>query len=83
MCPDAFGQGTSNAAIVVIWAGNGGSSQQSNVNGNGTITAVQSGLCLDTSGAGTADGTKIIVWSCNVRRKPAMEAGKRPHSLRN
>jgi hypothetical protein len=25
---------------------------------------VQSGLCVDASGNGTANGTKIILWSC-------------------
>jgi hypothetical protein len=25
---------------------------------------VQSGLCLDASGLGTANGTKIQLWSC-------------------
>jgi hypothetical protein len=35
------------------------------VNANGTITGVQSGLCLDAFGAGTANGTKAVLWSCN------------------
>jgi hypothetical protein len=35
------------------------------VNADGTITGVQSGLCLDANGAATANGTKIILWSCN------------------
>jgi hypothetical protein len=26
---------------------------------------VQSGLCLDVTGAGTADGTPIELWTCN------------------
>jgi hypothetical protein len=26
---------------------------------------VQSGLCLDASGAGTANGTKAILWTCH------------------
>ena len=31
----------------------------------GTVTGVQSGLCLDANGAGTANGTRIQPWSCN------------------
>ena len=30
----------------------------------GTIVGVQSGLCLDASGQGTASGTKLILWAC-------------------
>jgi hypothetical protein len=37
---------------------------QWNVNSNGTITAVQSGLCLDAVGTGTVNGTKIHLWGC-------------------
>ena len=42
-----------------------GTNQQWNVNANGTVTGVQSGLCLDANGAATANGTKLILWSCN------------------
>ncbi|MFR0357485.1 RICIN domain-containing protein [Streptomyces sediminimaris] len=35
-----------------------------NVNSDATITAVQSGLCLDADKQGTADGTKVQLWSC-------------------
>ena len=34
-------------------------------NANGTVTNAQSGLCLDAFGAATANGTKVILWSCN------------------
>jgi non-reducing end alpha-L-arabinofuranosidase len=64
-CLDANGQGTGNGTQVIIWDCHGGTNQQWNLNGNGTITGVQSGLCLDANGAGTANGTKIILWSCN------------------
>ena len=37
--------------------------QQWNVSAN-TITGVQSHRCLDASGRGTANGTKIVLWSC-------------------
>ncbi|MFI5894932.1 RICIN domain-containing protein [Actinoplanes sp. NPDC051513] len=29
------------------------------------IADAQSGLCLDANGAGTANGTAVIVWTCN------------------
>ncbi len=51
-CLDANGQGTTNGTQVIIWDCNGGTNQQWNVNANGTITGVQSGLCLDANGAG-------------------------------
>ncbi len=35
------------------------------INSNGTITGVQSGLCLDVTGATTADGTPVELWTCN------------------
>jgi len=57
--------GTSNGTTAAIWDCNGQTSQQWNLNATGTITGVESGLCLDANGAGTANGTKIITWSCN------------------
>ncbi|MCX5293839.1 MULTISPECIES: non-reducing end alpha-L-arabinofuranosidase family hydrolase [unclassified Streptomyces] len=61
-CLDA--KGTSNSTAVVIWDCNGGASQQWNINTNGTIAGVQSGLCLDAVGAATDNGTKIQLYSC-------------------
>lgn len=63
-CLDASGQGTSPGTAVVIWDCNGQSNQQWNVNGDGSIAGVQSGLCLDANGAGVGNGTKIILWTC-------------------
>ena len=34
-------------------------------NANGTITNAQSGLCMDATGRGTSNGTKVIIWTCN------------------
>ncbi|NEA53460.1 RICIN domain-containing protein [Streptomyces sp. SID13666] len=48
---------------MVIRDCNGQASQQLNINSDGTITGVQSGLCLDASGAGAANGTKIPLWN--------------------
>jgi hypothetical protein len=64
-CLDANGAGTSNGTQVIIWDCHGGTNQQWNLNGNGTVTGVQSGLCLDASNASTANGTRLILWSCN------------------
>lgn len=51
---------------VRIWDCNGGANQQWNMNTNGTVSNVQSGLCLDVSGSGTANGTAVNVWSCHT-----------------
>ncbi|MFD7628646.1 non-reducing end alpha-L-arabinofuranosidase family hydrolase [Streptomyces sp. NPDC059851] len=63
-CLDARAKGTSNGTAVVIEDCNGGVSQQWNINTNGTIAGVQSGLCLDAVGAATANRTKIQLHSC-------------------
>jgi alpha-galactosidase len=49
---------------VQIWDCNGGANQRWTHNSNGTITGQQSGLCLDVSGALTANGTQVILWQC-------------------
>ncbi|WP_144127859.1 ricin-type beta-trefoil lectin domain protein [Catellatospora sichuanensis] len=64
-CLDASGAGTANGTAVVIWDCHGGLNQQWNLNANGTISNVQSGLCADATGAATANGTRIVLWSCN------------------
>ena len=43
----------------------GGANQKWTTNADGTITSGQSGLCLDATGAGTANGTLIELWTCN------------------
>src|SRR4051812_31447452 len=48
-CLDASGQGTGNGTAAVIWDCNGQVNQQWNINPNGSITGVQSALCLDAS----------------------------------
>lgn len=44
---------------------NSGTNQQWVFNSNGTIRNGQNGLCLDVSGAGTANGSAVVVWSCH------------------
>lgn len=41
------------------------SSSQWNLNTDGTVTIAQSGLCLDVTGAATANGTPVELWTCN------------------
>ncbi len=64
-CADAYGAGTSNGTQAVIWNCNGQTNQQWRFNTNGTITGVQSGLCLEVAGAGTGNGSKVQLWTCN------------------
>ena len=59
----------SNAAAgtrAQIWDCNGGANQRWTFNSNGTISNVQTGLCLDVNGASTANGAGVIVWSCHT-----------------
>ncbi|MFG1810835.1 RICIN domain-containing protein [Streptomyces sp. NPDC049040] len=46
---------------VAIFAHN----QQRRVNSDGTIAGVRSGLCLDVTGASTADGALVELWTRN------------------
>jgi O-glycosyl hydrolase len=64
-CLDANGQGTTNGTKVILWTCGSQTNQQWRLNGNGTITGVQSGLCLDVSGAATANGSLLQLWACN------------------
>ncbi|MER6411163.1 ricin-type beta-trefoil lectin domain protein [Streptomyces humidus] len=59
------GQGAGDGAPAAIFDCSGQADQQWNVNADGTITAVQSGRCLDAAGQATANGTKIQLWSCS------------------
>ncbi|MFF3737865.1 RICIN domain-containing protein [Streptomyces sp. NPDC002566] len=59
------GQAAGNGTPAAIWDCNGQADQQWNISPDGTITAAQSGLCLDASGQATANGTKIQLWSCS------------------
>ncbi|QMU76130.1 glycoside hydrolase family 27 protein [Streptacidiphilus sp. PB12-B1b] len=66
MCLDAFNQGTTAGTYVDLYTCNGQTNQQWKLNGNGTITGVQSGLCLDVRGGGdSGDGTPVEIWTCN------------------
>lgn len=60
---DAAGHGRVNGTAVIIWDCGAGANQQWTVNANGTITGVESGLCLDVTGGSTANGTLVQLWS--------------------
>ena len=64
-CLDAEASGTSAGTRVVIWDCHGRQNQRWNVNANGTITSVPSGLCLDTADSGTGNGARTVLANCN------------------
>ncbi len=64
-CLDVPGNAAAGAPVR-IWDCHGGANQQWNVNGNGTISNAQNGLCLDVSGAATANGSAVILWNCHT-----------------
>ncbi|MFE2757830.1 ricin-type beta-trefoil lectin domain protein [Actinosynnema sp. NPDC059335] len=57
--------GAAAGTRVRIWDCQGGANQQWALNANGTISNAQSGLCLDVSGAATANGSAVVVWNCH------------------
>ncbi|MEU8262019.1 ricin-type beta-trefoil lectin domain protein [Micromonospora sp. NPDC048999] len=65
LCLDVPGGSVTAGTRVDTWDCSGSGSQQWSVNGDGTITNVQSGLCLDVTGAGTANGAAVELWYCN------------------
>jgi alpha-galactosidase len=62
-CLDAPFNATAGTKVQ-IWDCNGGTNQQWNLNATGTVSGVQSGLCLDVNGNATANGTTVILWTC-------------------
>ena len=58
---------------MIIWDCNGQTNQQWNVNANGTITGVQSGLCLDASGLRHRQRHQDPAVVLQRRRQPAMD----------
>ncbi|MEU4393808.1 ricin-type beta-trefoil lectin domain protein [Kribbella sp. NPDC023855] len=64
-CATALNGQTTNGTQVVISQCTGGANQQWQFNANGTITGVQSRLCLDVSGAATTSGAKVHLWTCH------------------
>ncbi|HEY8980706.1 MAG TPA: endo-1,4-beta-xylanase [Streptomyces sp.] len=66
-CLDAGGTGVGTR--IQIYGCHGGTNQQWRVNSDGTITGVQSGLCLDAVSGGTANGTQIQLNSCSSSQR--------------
>jgi len=62
-CLDAPTNATAGTKVQ-IWDCSGATNQQWNLNASGTISGVQSGLCLDVNGNATANGTVVILWTC-------------------
>lgn len=66
-CLDSGGT-TTEGGSATIWSCNGNANQSwtaTPVSGGYTFTVENSGLCLDVSGAGSANGTKVQTWDCN------------------
>jgi O-glycosyl hydrolase len=64
-CVDADSAGTTPGTRAIIWDCTAGTNQQWNLNTDGTITGVQSGLCLGPAGAGTANSTPMTLQTCD------------------
>jgi len=63
-CLDANGQGTTPGTKAIIWTCNGQANQQWRINGDGTVTGVQSGLCLAPNAGSTANGAQVVLATC-------------------
>jgi lysophospholipase L1-like esterase len=53
-------------AKVQLWDCHGGANQQWNLNANGSISNVQSGLCLDVNRNATINGSLVGLWTCTA-----------------
>ncbi|MET9375979.1 RICIN domain-containing protein [Streptomyces sp. NPDC002992] len=79
-CMDTTGAGTPSAGTAVIsWPCRSGSATQgwysaSDDYGRRTIRHANTGLCLDISGASTANGAALILWHCNSAWNQVWEA---------
>jgi poly(hydroxyalkanoate) depolymerase family esterase len=62
-CLDAEGAGTTPGTAVIIYSCHGGTNQKWHVNSDGSVTGVQSGLCLEV--ASTANGAAARLGTCN------------------
>ncbi|MEU4292068.1 ricin-type beta-trefoil lectin domain protein [Kribbella sp. NPDC026596] len=61
-CLDA--RGTAITTAAVLWTCNGSAGQKWTPRADGTLLNAASGLCLDTSGGLSANGTKLIINTC-------------------
>jgi poly(hydroxyalkanoate) depolymerase family esterase len=61
-CLDAEGAGTSPGTRVIIYSCHGGANQKWRMNDDGSVTGVQSGLCLEV--ASTSNGAAVRLGTC-------------------
>ncbi|MFB7503077.1 ricin-type beta-trefoil lectin domain protein [Streptomyces broussonetiae] len=62
---DASDQRAGPGTKVIAWSCNSQTNQQWDLNANGTVTSARSGLCLDVTGAVTANGSPAQLWTCD------------------
>ncbi|MFI9814152.1 extracellular catalytic domain type 1 short-chain-length polyhydroxyalkanoate depolymerase [Saccharothrix variisporea] len=62
-CLDAEAGGTAPGTAVIIWTCHGGTNQKWRLNTDGSITGLQSNLCLEAPG--TTNGTQPRLATCN------------------
>ncbi|MEV2193039.1 RICIN domain-containing protein [Streptomyces phaeochromogenes] len=62
-CLAANGDGTSAGTTLILWACNGKSSQKWSFRVDGTITNRSNGLAIDVTNWGTANGSKVQLWT--------------------
>jgi lysophospholipase L1-like esterase len=58
--------GATAGTKVQLWDCSGAANQQWTFASDGTVRNGQSGLCLDVSGAATANGSPVILWTCTA-----------------
>jgi hypothetical protein len=77
LCLDASGRKTAPGTPVIVYTCGGATNQQWSINPDGSITGVQSGLCLDVTGGATAgpNGTKLELWPCTGQANEIWKAG--------
>lgn len=61
-CLDAEGAGTSPGTRLIIYSCHGGANQKWRMNDDGSVTGVQSGLCLEV--ASTSNGAAVRLGTC-------------------
>lgn len=64
-CLDAQDHGTTPGTPVRNWECNGGRNQQWKINSDGSVTGVESDLCLGVTGGSTVNGATVELQTCN------------------
>jgi hypothetical protein len=63
-CVDVGNNQTANESKVILWTCHGAPNQEWEVRDNGYIVGVQSGKCLTSARAGTANGARAVISDC-------------------